>query len=184
MSVTHAEVFDAVFEVVAEHGLGRAGLALVGEQVQLSEAVLRKNFGEFEQLLLRAVTFEAEKFEKHVAVYTGLLVQDLERVVTAHQDLLQRRGRVLLLLLPQLEGTAEGEALAQPILKTLVALAAVFSRYQTEGVLRLAPPLELLQGLLGPLLAADLAGRFAPTLILPFEPREYVKRFLRAYRAQ
>jgi AcrR family transcriptional regulator len=183
MSVTHAEVFDALFEVVLEYGLQPGALRLVGERVGLSEAVLQKNFGAFESLLLRAVTFEADKFEKHVAVYTGLLIQDLERLVVAHQDLLQRRGRVFMLILEHFSGSEYGDQLSEPVLKSLVAVAAVLKRYQTEGVLRLAPPLELLQGLLGPLLAADVVGRLAPALILPFEPREYVRRFLLAYRA-
>jgi AcrR family transcriptional regulator len=180
--ISDAEILDAALQVIIEQGYTGATTRQIAAAANITELTLFRRFENKKKLVLAAIQQEVEKFTNEQIGYTGDLVADLAHVVDFYQELVAKRGRLLPVLLAELPRQPElWEALEGPK-GLVVVIMQIVHRYQAEGQLVQLPPVNLVAGLLGPIMLAGIALHMLESVPAPrVDPREHVLRFLRGY---
>ena len=182
--VPDEQVLSAAIDVMVRHGYGGATTKKIAEAAGINEVTLFRRFGSKANLLRTAMLAEVEGFGGPEGIhYSGDVASDLVHVVRAYGALLERRGRLVPLLLAELprhEELADVVAIPQRLMGSIAELVA---RYQGEGVLVEEPPLRAVASLLAPLLMPAILGSHAPPgAHTELDPELHVARFLDGHR--
>lgn len=176
-------VFTAAVTVMAQQGYAGATTRQIAEEAGINEVTLFRRFASKANLLRAALLAELESFQSTELEYTGDVAVDLRRVVVAYQRLLERRGRLIPVLLSEASRQDElKEVLAIPR-ELLGKVGALLLRYQSEGVLRREPPLQAVAALVAPLLLPALLGANLPDAALsqPIDAQAHVNAYLHGH---
>lgn len=157
-------ILDAVLDVVAEHGFAGATTARMAKRAGTSEMTLFRRFDGKVGLLRAALEFEARRFLSHGVDYTGDLDDDLSRIVGAYEDLLRRRGRVVLAFFLEAPRHEDLRAVSEIPLQAIAAVTAVLARHQAEGRLKAGNPWAATMDLLSPVIVRAMLATAQPAL--------------------
>lgn len=178
--IATSQILDAALDVMLEHGYTGATTRQIAEAAGINEVTLFRRFGSKKRLIAAAVEQEALNFAAAGIDYTGDLEADLTRIVRFYRDLVQKRGRMIVVLISELPRQPELMEVFETPLSIIEQVTALIARYQREGELAEEPPFQTLAALVGPLMIMGIVGTIQPALAgkAP-EPAEQTRRFLR-----
>lgn len=178
-TIPDEQFLDAALEVLVQRGYAGATTREIAEVAEVNEVTLFRRFGSKSNLLSAAVEREAKAFEAAGVEYTGDLEADLLRVVRFYQQLVRKRGELILMLLAEGPRQSELREVMKAPFAVLARIALLIERYQDDGQLVAEPPFKSVVTLLGPLIMDRLAVSFGPA---PgdelLDPEEHLRLFL------
>lgn len=162
------EVYRAAMQVVIERGYARAKTKEIAEAAGISEVTLFRKYGSKAELIKQAINATAVQMDFSSAMhYTGDVMNDLQRVVKAYQDLSAQHGQFITTLIGEITRHPElGDLLDAP-LQLMEGVATLLARYQGEGILQAEPPMQAVTALLGPLMIANMIRQANADITLP-----------------
>jgi AcrR family transcriptional regulator len=169
---------------MVRNGYAGATTKQIAEAAGINEVTLFRRFGSKANLLRQAMLAELESFGGPEGIrYSADLRADLCHLVRAYERLLERRGRLIPLLLAELPRHAELAEVVELPQRLLGSIAGLVGRYQKEGALIEEPPIRAVASLLAPLLMPALLGDHAPEAArAPLDVEAHVDAFLGGHR--
>lgn len=177
--VRDEHIFQTVIAVLTQRGYDSATMRAIAEAAGVSEVTLFRRYGSKAELVRQAVAWLASTLDFETAVQaTGDVYADLGRVVQRYQQLMERHGAFLTVIMAELARHPEMADVMDAPRAVLWAIGGLFLHYQQAGVLVNEPPLQSAAALLGPLAYSALMRRVwqmdAPLL----DVETHVRRFL------
>ncbi|MCX4244332.1 TetR/AcrR family transcriptional regulator [Paraliomyxa miuraensis] len=178
--ISDDRILDAAVATVAEHGFAGATTRQIATVAEVNEVTLFRKFGTKANLLREAMVRELAAFEDAGgARYSGDVHADLRRVVELYRGLVERRGRLIPVLLAELPRWPELREVVEIPQRVIASVAVVLARYQQEGVLEPEPPLLAVASLLAPLMVLELVRGTNEALSPPvLVVEDHVRRFI------
>ncbi len=178
--ISDDQILDAALNVMVEQGYTGATTRQIAAAADINEVTLFRRFGNKQKLIAAAVEQEAANFAAAGIEYTGDLEADLLRIVRFYRELVQKRGRMIPVLLAEISRQPELLEVMQTPLTIIARVMALLQRYQHEGKLVEEPPFHALASLVGPLMLIGIVGAIEPEFITsPLDPVEQTHCFLR-----
>ena len=177
------QLFRDVMQAVTQYGYAAATTKKLAKAAGIGEVTLFRKYGNKAQLVKQAMISLSEEsaFEESVQ-YTGDIHGDLLRVVEAYQASAEERGLFFYTILIEASRHPELiEALAG-LQSRLGTVEGLMSRYQAEGKLKPADPIQLLTSLIGPLIARNMMQSALKGMPLPpIDLDSHVANFIGGY---
>ena len=179
MAISDEQILQAVADVIAERGYTGATTKQIAARAGVNEVTLFRRFGNKKNLMRSMVQHEAIRLRGMELRYSGDLEADLTNIVDVYQQLMARRGNVLLMLLSELPRQPELLEVTEMPQAQARHLGTILERYQEEGKLVEEPPLVALSSLIGPIFMSAMLGSIESALLQNLvEPAQLVKQFL------
>lgn len=177
------QLFRDVMQAVTQYGYAAATTKKLAKAAGIGEVTLFRKYGNKAQLVKQAMIALAEEsnFEEMVE-YTGDLHADLLRVVTRYQGSAERNGLFFYTILIEASRHPELMEALSVLQSRLGAVSQLMFRYQADGKLKQADPIQLLTGLVGPLIARNMMQTALQGM--PFPPidlESHVTNFIGGY---
>ena len=179
--IPDAQVLEAAVEVMTTHGYAGATTRQIARAAGINEVTLFRRFGSKAKLLRAAMRKEFERFGGDDGVrFTGDVAADLEHVVRSYQGLLQRRGRLIPVILSELPRQPELRDIIEIPLGIMSSVGQLIAQYQERGVLIDDSPIAAAAALLSPLLPPVLLGQkgILDDVFRPVDPADHVTAYL------
>jgi AcrR family transcriptional regulator len=176
-AVDEQRIFDAALKVVTERGYVGATTKLIAEEAGIGEVTLFRRFENKDKLILEAMKREATKLDGETSLYTGDLESDLARIATAYQELLQVRGAFMITFINEVIRYPELTAALEFPQRRIGAILELLQRYQYEGKLKAAEPLQQLAALFGPIIMITVFGQIG-LAATSLDIEQHVRNFL------
>jgi AcrR family transcriptional regulator len=175
-------ILDAALAVWREEGFRAATTRKVAARAGVGEMTLFRRYGDKAGLMGAVLDREGQRFVPNVLSPSEDVRADLERIVAAYADLLDRLGAVVFdFLLAPSDPALSG---MRPVPLAAVGRAAeVVATHQAAGRLRPGDPMAAVLALLGPILAGALLARAQAVAIPKPDPAKAVSRFLEGWGA-
>jgi AcrR family transcriptional regulator len=178
-TISDSQILDAALDVLAQHGYDGATTREIAAAAGINAVTLFRRFSTKKALLLAAVEREAAGFSASGVAYTGDVEADLARIARFYEELLRRRGRVMVMLLNEIPRHPDLLEILQTPLELLAKITALIERYQREGALVAEPPMQAFAALAGPIFLRGTLGSIRPDLFdASFDARRHVRSFL------
>ncbi|MCG8467874.1 MAG: TetR/AcrR family transcriptional regulator, partial [Gemmatimonadetes bacterium] len=161
-----------------EQGYRDATTLKVAERAGIGEVTLFRRFGGKGKLFAAALAREAESFEIAALASSDDVEADLLNIVCAYDRLLDRNGAIVADFLLNRPNDPAFDELAAIPRSAIMKAVGIIVYHQQAGRLQSGPPLQLIVGLLGPLIMSYMIQRAQPELGLGAAPHEIVSRFL------
>jgi AcrR family transcriptional regulator len=171
-------VLESVLTIWREAGYQRATMRNIAVLSGVSEMTLFRRFGDKAALFRAALELEAERFTEQALEHTGSIEDDLEQIVRAYSELLERSAPIILDFLLEAPRNPELARIRAVPQGAIAKVAMTIIRYQSDGQLRAGSPFAVLISLLGPLVMAALVTRAQPGMLPPPDPADRVRDFL------
>jgi AcrR family transcriptional regulator len=179
---THERLLKAASDTINDLGIDGATSKRIAERAGVAELTLFRLFGNKSALIEAALQAESAVLQKSATEYTGQLDADLLRLVSAYSELVQQRGRMLVIIYAEALRHPELHKLLEQQASSFTHVVDLIKRYQKSGHLRKASATTATVTLLGPLILAGLLNNAkAESLEWP-KPIEIVQTFLASYR--
>jgi len=176
-------ILNAALAVWRDEGYRNATTRKVAERAGVGEVTLFRRFGDKPALFGAALATEAKRFQTLGANYTGNVEADLQTIVEAYQELLDRNGGIVLDFLIEAPLNPELAKIGAPPLMAIGRIALVLSRYQLEGILKKGDPMLQVTSLLGPLVMRFAVSRAQPILGSDIPADDVVTTFLSGWKS-
>ncbi|MEM7112689.1 MAG: TetR/AcrR family transcriptional regulator [Chloroflexota bacterium] len=179
MAISDEQILQAVADVIAERGYAGATTKQIAAKAGINEVTLFRRFGNKKNLMRSMVQHEAVRLGGMNLSYSGDLEADLTSIVHVYQQLMLRRGEVLLMLLSELRKQPDLVEVVETPQAQARRIGMILARYQQEGKLVQEPPLVALSSLIGPIFMSAMLGSLEATLMQNLvKPQQLVKQFL------
>lgn len=179
MAISDEQILQAVADVIVERGYAGATTKQIAAKAGINEVTLFRRFGNKKNLMRSMVQQEAMRLGGMNLDYSGDLEADLTNIVRVYQQLMVRRGHVLLMLLSELPKQPDLLEVTEMPQAQARHLGTILRRYQEAGKLVEEPPLVALSSLIGPIFMSAMLGSLEATLLQNLvEPQQLVKQFL------
>ena len=177
--VNEDRILDAALSVWREQGYRDATTLKVAERAGIGEVTLFRRFGGKGKLFAAALAREAKSFEIAALAPSDNVESDLLNIVHAYEQLLDRNGAIIADFLLNRPNDPAFDELAVIPRAAITKVAGIIVSHQQAGRLQPGPPLQLMIGLLSPLIMSHMLRRAQPELSLGTAPQEIVRRFLK-----
>ena len=177
------QILEAALEVWREEGYRAATTRKIAERAQVGEVTLFRRFGGKADLFAAALAREAGGLADVTLIHTGDLEADMLSIATTYGEIVERNAAIIMDFLRVAPGNTELRSVGAAPLAMVNRLAEIIVRYQSEGLLRSGPPLDLLVALLSPILMTRLLLGAQPGIPLTSDARVGVRSFLAGYSA-
>lgn len=184
LDATQVAILDAVLTCVVKYGFGGLTTRRIAAEAGVNEVTLFRRFGNKTALIKAAFQREASFVQAEAVHYTGDLEADLVRIVQTLWGAASRRQSVLPLLIAEIPRNAELREAAQASVQVIGLVVQILQRYQTQGQLRVEPPLLTFATLIGPIVFINLLGHLQPAEEGTFQAETYIQHFLMGRRAR
>jgi len=177
--IDEAGLFRTVLDMLVQRGYDGATTHEIAAAAGVNEATLFRRYKSKAGLFEKAINHQLAFTPLNRLAYTGDLKADLLSIVQAYMETYQLFGPIIPALLVEIPRHPElVEALSKP-LANIQNIASIIQRYQERGLLKPAPPLSMVNVLIGPLLIHQLTHHASiPLPPLALELDEYVEAFL------
>ena len=184
MAISDEKILQAAVDVISERGYAGATTKQIASRAGINEVTLFRRFGNKKNVMRSVVEREAKRLGDLNIRYSGDLVADLIQIVEVYQELMQRRGRVMLMLMSEIPRQPDLLEIAQVPQAQARRFASILTRYQAEGQLIQEPPMLALGSLIGPIFSASMLRSLEPDLARNLaDAAQLVDRFLHGRRA-
>lgn len=174
-------ILENVLKAWREFGYQKATTRKIAEMAGITEVTLFRRFGDKVSLFRAALEFEARLFVSDDIVYTGSLVNDVEKIVLAYDRLLNRSASIIFDILLEAPRNTELSEIRLVPMKAIQQIASIIKRYQQEGKLQGESPLDAVLSLLSPIFMAKLVSRTQPELNLQINHSKHIDTFLQGW---
>ena len=178
--IADEDIYQAVIEVVRQHGFAGATTKQMAEAANVSEPTLFRKYESKMQLVKQAFGSVIEQTDFEAATrYTGEVRADLSRVVQAYEDSAIKHGHFIFMMLSEMPRYPELVDLFDTPFDIFLCIGKLMTRYQSEGILRGENPINAMAALLGPLIFSAMLRSARPNDALsPLDLERHVVLFL------
>ena len=181
--IENSKIFHAIIQVVSERGYSGATTKQMADAADISEMTLFRKYGNKAELVKQAIAYIIEETDfSSSAHYSGDVHADLLRVVHAYRDTAVKNGLFIFSLFADLARHPELINSMREPFNIFQSIGALIARYQTEGVLKIEPPLHSVAKLLAPLVYISTVRNSKLDDTLPdLDLSEHVTSFLKGH---
>lgn len=181
--IENSKIFHAIIQVVSERGYSGATTKQMADAADISEMTLFRKYGNKAELVKQAIAYIIEETDfSSSAHYSGDVHADLLRVVHAYRDTAVKNGLFIFSLFADLARHPELINSMREPFNIFQSMGALIARYQTEGVLKIEPPLHSVAKLLAPLVYISTVRNSKLDDTLPdLDLSEHVTSFLKGH---
>jgi len=181
--VENSQIYLAVIQVISERGYSGATTKQMADAAKVSEMTLFRKCGSKAELVKQAIAYIIEETDfSSSAHYSGDVHADLLRVVHAYRDTAVKNGLFIFSLFADLARHPELINSMREPFSIFQSIGALIARYQTEGVLKIEPPLHSVAKLLAPLVyIATVRNSKLDDTLPDLDLSEHVTSFLKGH---